>query len=171
VRILKFFLAVAAALLIHLVGVQLFPAFPRFLDVFVVVVVLNALTGDSLGALLGGLLVGLLQDTLAGGLYGLYGIADTIVGYATARLAQRLVIQRATGVLGIVSFAAALQQVILVALSFLLLPDAILPNPLGVAMKAAISGAAGMLAYVAGSRWRRGYESRRRGRMSRLRLS
>lgn len=168
--VLKLLLGLGAAVLIHLAGARLFPQFPVVIDVFLVAVALHALSGNSLAALLVGLLVGLLQDTLSGGPYGLYGIADTIVGYSIARLAQRLVVQRATGIFAVVSFALVLQQALVALLTFLLLPDPPLPDPLWVAVKALSSGAIGMLAYVAAGEWNRVSESRRRGRMNRLRL-
>jgi rod shape-determining protein MreD len=171
VRVLKFLAALAAAVLVHLAGMQLVPAFTRLVDVFLVVVVLCGLQGDSLAALLAGLAVGFVHDSLTGGPFGLFGFADTIVGYSTARLAQRLVIQRATGVLGVVGFAAVLQQAIVVALAFLLLPQPALPDPLWVVARAALCGLLGMAVHIAGRRWRRAAEARRRGRMSRLRLS
>jgi rod shape-determining protein MreD len=167
---LKLLAAVAFAVLVHLGGQQLFPGFARAIDVFVVVVVLHALAGNSLSGMLVGLSVGLLYDTLTNGPFGLFGFADTMIGYGTARLAQRLVIQRATGVLAVVSFATVLQQAVLVAVTFLLLPDPALPDPVWVAVKAGACGAIGMAAHVTVRRWRRGAESRRRSRMSRLRL-
>ena len=100
------------------------------------VVALHGLRGNSLSALLVGLLVGLLQDTLTSGPFGLFGFADTIVGYVTARLAQRLVIQRPTGVLALVSFASALQQAITVGLAFLLLPAPAPPSPVWAVVRA-----------------------------------
>jgi rod shape-determining protein MreD len=170
VRALKFLAALTVALLVHLVGVRLWPAFPRVVDVFLVVVVLHALDGESLPGMLGGLAAGLVNDALSGGLYGLYGFADTLVGYGTARIAQRLVIQRSAGVLGIVAFAAAAQQAVLVVLAFLLQTDPGLPQPGWVAARAAVCGAVGMACHVAGRRWRRAVESRRRGRMRKLRI-
>lgn len=169
-RALKFFGALALAVLIHFIGVKVSPTFARAVDVFLVVVVLHALEGNSLSALLVGLLVGLFHDTLTNGPFGLFGFADTIVGYGTARLAQRLVIQRATGVLAVVAFASALQQAIVVGLASLLLPEPALPEAWWVAVQAGTCGVIGMAAYVASSRWRRSSEARRRGRMSRLRL-
>jgi rod shape-determining protein MreD len=171
VRALKLFAGIALAVLAHFVGMQVSPGFGRVLDVFLVVVVLYALEGGSLSSIFVGFFVGLLHDTLSGGgHFGLFGFADTIVGYGTARLAQRLVIQRATGVLGVVAFASALQQVIVVGLTFLLLPDPALPDPLWVAIKAGACGLLGMAAYVAGRHWRSTLEGRRRSRMNRLRL-
>ncbi len=169
-RALKLLAGLGAALLLHLAGTQLYGGFGRFLDLFLVVVVLYALEGETLSAIFVGLLVGLLHDTLTGGPFGLFGFADTIVGYGTARLAQHLVIQRATGVLGVVAFASALQQAIVVALTFLLLPEPSLPEPFGVAVQAVVCGLLGMAAYVAGRHWRQGLDTRRRNRMNRLRL-
>ncbi|HEX2223429.1 MAG TPA: rod shape-determining protein MreD [Thermoanaerobaculia bacterium] len=170
-RALKLLAGLAAAVLVHLAGLQLYGGFARFIDVFLVVVVLYALEGETLSAIFVGMLVGLLHDSLSGGPFGLFGFADTIVGYGTARLAQHLVIQRATGVLGVVAFASALQQAIVVALTFLLLPEPALPEPYWVAVQAGACGLVGMAAYIAGRRWRQGMDTRRRNRMSRLRLS
>jgi rod shape-determining protein MreD len=171
VSALKLLGAVAVAVLLHLLGMRLMPSlFIQVVDVFLVVVVLYALEGSSLGALLAGLLVGLLHDNLSSTPYGLFGFTDTIVGYTTARLAQRLVIQRSTGVLALVSFAAVAQQAIVAGLTFLLLPAPELPNPLWVAIKAGVCGVLGMLIHIAMINWRRSSEARRRGRMSRLRL-
>jgi rod shape-determining protein MreD len=170
VHALKLFGALAAAVLAHLVIMHLVPSVAPFIDVFLVVVVLYALEASSLAALLAGLVFGLLFDTLTGQPYGLFGFADTIVGYTTARLAQRLVIQRSTGVLALVSFASVAQQAIVVGLTFLLLPASELPNPVVVAVRAGACGVLGMLIYIATIHWRRSSETRRRGRMSRLRL-
>jgi len=171
VRALRFFAGLVLAVLAHLAAMQFFPGLARLVDVFVVVVVVFALEGESLSALFVGLLVGLVHDSLTNGPFGLYGFADTIVGYSTARLAQRLVIQRATGVLAVVGFAAVLQEAIVVALAFMLLPDPALPNPIWVAVRAGACGVLGMVVHIAGRRWRRTAEARRRNRMSRLRLS
>ncbi|HLX07215.1 MAG TPA: hypothetical protein VKY89_05075 [Thermoanaerobaculia bacterium] len=164
----------AFAVLVHFLGTRLLPAFPQRVDVFLVVVTLSALDGATLPAMLFGLLAGQVQDTLAGGNFGLFGFADTAVAYGMARLAQRLVIQRATGVFAVVSFASLLQQVIVAALAFLLLPNPSLPGPLSLlaqdAVKAAVCGLLGMMIYGAARRFRLAAEARRRGRMGRLRL-
>jgi rod shape-determining protein MreD len=168
--VLKFFAAVAAAVLFHLLGVKLSSNFTLVLDVFLVVVVLYGLEGNSLAALFAGMFVGLVHDSLTGAPFGLFGFADTIIGYGAARLAQRLVIQRATGVLAVVAFASALQQAIVVGLAFLLLPAPELPSPLWVAVQAGACGVLGLAVYIASGHWRRTADARRRGRMSRLRL-
>jgi rod shape-determining protein MreD len=167
---LKFFAGLIAAVLVHLALMQLWPDLARVVDVFLVVVVLNGLGGNSLAGLFAGLLVGMVHDTLTNNPFGLFGFADTIVGYSTARLAQRLVIQRPTGVLAVVSFAAALQEAIVVALMVMLLPDPELPTPFAVAVRAGLCGVLGMFLYIVGKRWLSGADARRRNRMSRLRL-
>lgn len=167
---LKLLAGLVAAVLVHLGLMQIWPDLARMVDVFLVLVVLQGLGGNSLASLFVGLLVGLAHDSLTGNPFGLFGFADTIVGYGTARLAQHLVIQRATGVLGVVTFASAAQQAVVVGLAFLLLPEPSLPEPLWVAVKAVACGVLGMAAYVAGRRWRSGMDTRRRNRMNRLRL-
>jgi rod shape-determining protein MreD len=170
VRALRFFAALGLAIVVHLIGVRIDPGFARAVDVFIVLIALHALDGSSLSALFVGLLVGLVHDTLTGGLFGFFGFAGTIVGYGTARLAQRLVIQRPTGVLAVVSFATALEQTIVVGLAFLLLPDPPLPDPLWIAIQSGVCGVLGAIVYVLTGHWRRNAEARRRNRMSRLRL-
>src|SRR3978361_1642260 len=110
-------------------------------------------TGDGFLAVVVGLIAGLLQDTLTSGPFGLFGFADTIVGYVTARLAQRLVIQRPTGVLAVVGFASALQQAVVVVLTLVLLPSPELPSPLWVAVRAGPTGVLGLAVYVAMGNW------------------
>ncbi|HEX6901803.1 MAG TPA: rod shape-determining protein MreD [Thermoanaerobaculia bacterium] len=169
-QVLRLVAAVALAVLAHFVGMSLSPLFGRVVDVFLVVVALHGLRGNSLSGLLVGLLVGLLHDSLTGGPFGLFGFADTIIGYVMARLAQRLVIQRATGVLAVVAFASALQQAVVVGLILLLLPAPELPSPLWVAIQAGACGVLGLVVHIASGHWRRTADARRRGRMSRLRL-
>jgi rod shape-determining protein MreD len=173
-RAAKLAAGLAAAVVLQLVGTRLLPSLPQRLDLFLVVVALSALDGQTLQAVVFGLLAGLVQDTLAGGNFGLFGFADTAVAYGMARLAQRLVIQRATGVFAVVSFASLLQQVILAALAFLLLPNPSLPAPLTMlgqaAARAAACGVLGMVIWGVTGRMRLTLEARRRGRMGRLRL-
>jgi rod shape-determining protein MreD len=168
--VLKFFAAVVVAALFHFLGVRLIPNFGLVIDVFLVVAVLYGLEADSLAALFAGMFLGLVHDSLSGGPFGLFGFADTIIGYGAARLAQRLVIQRATGVLALVSFATVAQQAIVIGLAFLLLPSLEVPNPVWVAIRAGACGLLGMSIHIASAHWRRTSEARRRGRMSRLRL-
>lgn len=167
---LRYLAALGAALLLHLIGARIHPHLPQAIDWFLPVLVLLALSGSSFAGIAGGLAAGLFQDGLTGGLYGLHGFADTLVGYATARLAQRLVIQRAVGVFAIASFASALQQVILIGLSLFLLPQASVPEPFWVVVRSLSTGLVGMLIYSGSDRFRKAAESHRKQRLSRLRM-
>ena len=112
----KFFFALLAAYLVQLVGVSVSPLFPRIVDPFLLVVVWYSMRTGPLGAELIGTATGLLQDGLSGGLFGLHAFADTVVGYAVALAAQRVVVgQQAARVL-IFAASAALQQLVLVGL-------------------------------------------------------
>lgn len=112
----RFLVALLGAYLVHLVGVTASPAFPRIIDPFLLVVVWYSMRTGPLGAELIGTATGLLQDSLSGGLFGLFAFADTLVGYGVALAAQRVVVgQQAARVL-IFAAAAALQQLVLVVL-------------------------------------------------------
>jgi len=167
-RALRFLAGLAVALLVHLVGVRLWPQFTLAVDVFLVIVVFAGLDGDALAGLLAGVAAGAVQDTLTGGVYGLYGLADTIVGYLAARLAQRVVIQRATGVMLLFLAAAAAQQAILVALALVLFADPALPGLLWVLLKCGTAAVLGLGLFLARGQWRARYDSWRRSRTARL---
>lgn len=134
-RGLKFVVALVGVLLLHLVAVRLVPSFPRYLDLFLVLTVLNALNGNSLTGLVGGLVAGLVADSLSGSLYGLHSFAGTLVGYGTARVAQQFFVQHLAVVGLFVSLAAAFQQIVLLGLRLFLLADPEIPSLGGLALK------------------------------------
>lgn len=166
---LRFAGALLVAVVAHLVASQVYPQFPRSADLLLVLTVFNGLRGNLAAGMLGGLAAGLVTDALTGGLYGMHGIADTILGYATAFASQRLVIQRATGVTLVFALAAASQQAILVVLALALVAEPRLPDLPWLVLKVVSSGLLG-LALTVGSRWARGRWTRWRGsRRARLR--
>lgn len=168
-RLLRIAAALAAAVLAHAAGAWLWPSFPRAVDLFLVVAVLVGLRGSSVAGMLTGMTCGLVHDALSGGLYGLHGFADTILGYGTARVSQRLVIQRASGLL-LVFFAASLVKLAIVwGLRFVLPVPAVTPEPLQL-LGALINGAVGLALVTLGKRRHAWAESRRRSRLSKLRF-
>lgn len=169
-RALKVVLGLAAALLVHVIGVWAFPALPRYLDLFLVVAVLNALGGSSAAGLLGGTAAGLVHDTLSGRLYGFHGFADTIVGYAVARAAQRLDIARPGAVLVTVALATLLQQAVLIALAHLFTDPGEPPELVPVLVRAVADGAVAALLWSFTTRVRGARERVRRKRMAKIRL-
>lgn len=167
----RFALALGLAILVHALGVRLHPVFGQAIDLFLVLAVLNALDGDSRAGLLGGLAAGTAHDALAGGLFGLFGFADTLIGYGVARLSQRLVIERPSGVLPVAAVAAVVQQAVAVGLALALLPEPRLPDPLWLAIRAAVVAVLGTLFFALGRWWRGGTDRRRRRRRERIQLS
>ena len=167
-RILRFLLGLGIALLVHFVGLQLVPQFPLAVDLFLIVLVFQGIDGDALAGLLAGITIGLVQDTLGGGIYGLYGVTDTVVGYATAKVAQRVVIQRATGVMLAFTLASAAQQVLLAAQARAVFPDPVLPQPLWALLRVAITAVLGLMVWTALGSWRARYASWRSSRTSRV---
>ncbi len=127
-KLLGFLLGLAAAAALHTLGARLAAGFPAAFDLFLVVVVYNSLSSRLAWSTAGGSAAGLLRDVLSGGLYGLHGFADTLVAYLTARLRERLVIQKPLQVGLLFALAAATQLVILAILQFLLVSGADLPG-------------------------------------------
>lgn len=168
-RSLKFAAGLLAALLLHLAGTALWPQFPRALDLFLIVLVLHALDGSTLAGLLGGMAAGLVTDVLAGGPYGLYGFADTILGYSSAFLAQRLVVRRLSAVLILLALAAAVQQAILIAMALLFVPGSALPAQPWPFVKVVAVGVVGALAFQGRAMLMARYGRWRRGRSAKLR--
>jgi rod shape-determining protein MreD len=170
VQVLRFSAALAAVVLVHLAGSWAWSEFPRALDLFVVLVVANAREGRSLRGLVGGMVAGLAHDVLSGGPYGLFGIADTILGYFTARAAQRVIIERASMVLLVVAAATLAQQAILMALQATVMEQAEPPAPLWWGGKAAATGLVAFGLDVGAGALRRSRERRRFDRVDRLRF-
>lgn len=166
----RFLAALALVLVAHLSGMRLFSDFSRVFDLFLVLTVLNALDGLSLRGMLGGLVCGLMADTFSGQPFGLQGFADTLAGYVTARIAQRLVTRRWAGLLAVLVAAALLQQSILVLLTALLIPDPELPQLEWVAVRVATSAILGLFFYLAENRARQRLEANRRTRKTPLKL-
>jgi rod shape-determining protein MreD len=149
---------------------RLFSDFSRIFDLFLVLTVLNALDGRSLPGMLGGLICGLMADTFSGLPFGLHGFADTLAGYATARIAQRLATRRWAGLAAVLLAAAVLQQSTLILLTAWLIPDPGLPELAWVAVRVGTSAILGLFFYLAGARARQRLETSRRTRKTPLKL-
>jgi rod shape-determining protein MreD len=167
-RAVRFLLLILGALAVHFVGVRAVPGFSAVVDPFVVALVFSALDASPFGGLVCGVVIGATQDTVSGGLYGLYGLADTVVGYVAAVVAQRVVIQRWPGVMLAFAAGAALQQLVLVFVAFLVLGDPELPGVAALAIKPAAAAALGLGLFVATQRGRTRLESWRRSRTAKI---
>lgn len=169
-RPLRFLVALALTVLLHALLVGLGARSLQVVDVFLVLIVLNALHGSSLAGLLGGTATGLAEDVLSGVVFGLHGFVGTIIGYAASRISQRLVLRRAAGVLLLIAAAVLVQAALLLGLSALVLPELLLPDPLWLLIRAAVSGVLGALVYVSVVSWQQGADVRRLRRTRRLKL-
>lgn len=167
-RLLRFALALLVAALAHFVGVRVHHAFPLAVDVFLVVLVAQALGGGEGWALFVGVVVGFVEDTFNGRLFGLYWCADTIVAYLCAVVAQRVVVQRASGVFVAYFTAAVVQQALLIGLVLAVMPEAGPAEWTWIVIKAGSAALLGTAAYLAAAALRRRFGLWRRGRGARL---
>lgn len=143
-RFLKFLGAMAAAALLHFLGSRLWPAFPQAADLFLLVAALEARHGNPATGMFAGLACGWTTDALTGGPFGLFGVADTVVGYFTARAAQQLVVQRTSGLTALFAAGAAAQQAILAGLALLFRDEVELPDPFWLTVKVAVTALLGL---------------------------
>lgn len=169
-RALRLAIALAVAAAIQFAGMELFPWFSQAVDLFLVILVFHAMDGNSLAGMLGGCASGLLTDALTGSPFGLFSLADTLVGYGTAVTAQRLVIQRASSSLLVFSLSTAVQQVLVLGISLLLLPDPEVPEIGWVAIRVATSGVLGLVLYLSSTRLRGRLDEWRRTRTGKIRF-
>ena len=160
-----------AAVLAHLAAAALAPEAPRFLDLFALVAILSGLSARPLVGLLGGVLAGFTHDLLAGSPFGLYAFADTFAGYLSARVSQRIVLERASAIMLATMVATLVQQSILYLLVTALLTDLTAQSPIWWVVKAAANGLLAFMITAGQGGLEGARERRRRDRVDRLRLS
>ena len=168
-RSLRFALSLVIVVLLHAIGVRVLPGFSQAVDLFLVLVLFNAVNASLGAGLLGGLAAGMVADALTGSLYGLHGAADTLIGYGAALASQRLVIQRPATVMLLFAVAAVAQQALLFGLRMLLLADPSLPDPAWLVARVLTVGILGLVGYAGQRQFASGVEKWRRTRRSRLR--
>ncbi|MBZ0113782.1 MAG: rod shape-determining protein MreD [Thermoanaerobaculia bacterium] len=139
------------------------------IDLLLVIVVWIALSSGSVGGQVVGMLAGFLSDGLMGGTFGLYAIADTLVGYLAAVLRQRVVLQRSVLVL-MFAAAAAAQVLIVMSLNFLFVGGSEPPSWIAVGSRIVTTAALGGALLAIEGRTRSEWGLWQRRRRSRLRL-
>ncbi len=169
-RFVRFIAGLGLATVLHFAGAQLFPNFSQAVDLFLLVVALEARHGSPVAGMFAGLAVGLLADGLSGGPYGLYGFADTAVGFGIALAAQQLVVQRTTGLAGVFAAGASAQQAILAALARLFRDQAELPDPLWLLVKVGTTALLGLAWTASANAVTRRLRFRRAHRATRIQL-
>ena len=168
--VLKFVLALLTCLLAHSLGVRLWSEFPVYVDLFLILTVAWAFETTTLTGLAVGIATGLTADTLAGGLFGLNGFANTLIGYLTAFSVMHLAKMTTSGAALLYALASAAQQVVLVVLLMLLVANGAPPALSAMLWKTVIAGLAGVLVFRGRRRFSRTLDEWRQARESRLRF-
>jgi rod shape-determining protein MreD len=169
-RGLSFAAALVAALLLHLLATTLVAEWSLAVDLLLLVVVFNALDGNTLAGMLGGVVAGWVTDSLVGPAFGLFGLVDTIIGYGAAFSVQRIVIQRPAGAALFFAAAAACQQGLVLGLNLLLLSAPEIPAYHWLLVKAGTAGLLGGLLFYSKQRLASRYDLWRHTRKTRIRL-
>jgi rod shape-determining protein MreD len=88
-------LAIALALALQTTLDRFLSRAPATVDLVLVAVVYVALTNGPVGGMLAGSVAGLIQDSLAGGLVGVGGLAKSIVGFFAGAFGQQFIVTAA----------------------------------------------------------------------------
>lgn len=169
-RLLRFIGALAVVIVLQVIAVSWWPGAARFLDLFSLVAVFYALSGELLPAILVGAAFGLAHDAFSGGPFGLHGFADTLMAYMVALAAQRLVLGRALSVFLLFAVATLFERLVLVGLLALLLPRLTSLQLPWLALAILINGLLGVLLFEARKRLRARRSLRGLARASKIRL-
>jgi rod shape-determining protein MreD len=149
VRALRFAIGLLVALLVHLFVVVLGPEAAGAVDPFLLLIVLFALDGNVLAALIGGCVAGLTEDAVTGGLFGLYGLAGTVVGFVAARTTHQLSLERRRFVALLFSLAAVIQQMVVQGMLVLLNAEQEMPSLTLLAIRVVLAAVFGSMLVTA----------------------
>ena len=167
-RALRFGIGLVLALLIHFFAVALGPEAAGVLDPFLLLIVFFALDGNVLAAVVLGCITGLTQDVVTGGLFGLYGVAGTIVGWVAARTTHSLSLERRRFVALLFSLAAVIQQIVVQALLVMLATEQEMPSLGVLGLRILLAAVLGSLLVGAWARLESTLRQRRRERRPRV---
>lgn len=166
---LRFALALIGVALLHALVVRVVPGLAPYIDLFLILTVAWAFDSTTLTGLAVGLAAGLTADAFAGGLYGLNGFANTLVGYLTAFSVANLAKMNTSGAALLYAVAAIIQQAVLTLLVVLLIPNGV-PPALGAVVGTTVTTAVGGIIVFRGRarfartlvRWKQARESKLR---------
>ena len=168
-RLLELSAGLIAATVLHTAAVRSVPESALLIDFFLIATLFLTLGRHAAWAILVGTVLGLAHDALSGGPYGLHGFANTFVAWAAALLQTRLVVQGGLEIALLFSLAAALQQAVLAALQFFLVPSSELPQAWSMLMIMVTTGLAGALLATGSRRLQtaiRAWKEQRRRRLT-----
>ena len=168
--VLRFVIALVLATFLHSLGVRVWGDFALYVDLFLLLTVAWAFESSTLTGLAVGLAAGLTADGFSGGLYGLNGIANTLVGYGTAFAVSNLAKMNTSSAALLYALAAVAQQSILLVLVLLMVPDPALPPLAAMIAKVAITAVLGAMIFKGRRKFFRMLGSWRRTKESQLRF-
>lgn len=168
-RALRFLASLVVVVLAHSLGVHLWGDFAVFIDLFLVLTIAWAFEATTLTGLAVGLAAGLAADAFSGGIYGLNGFANTLVGYLTALSVANLSKMSTSGAAIVSALAAVAQQAVMTLLVFVMVAEPSAPALVPMIWKIGFTAVAGAglfslrrrLVKLTGS-WRRAREARLR---------
>jgi rod shape-determining protein MreD len=170
-KLLRNLIGLMAMMGLHIVVQQFLPSLGRVLDPFVVWVVLQGLSASPLRGMSAGLVAGWCEDALSGeSLFGLHGVAGTIVGYLVAQATRQLSTTSLPVVGLLFAVAAALHEALLMALQMLLSASPATLDPTWVGLRALVNGCFGVLLLGAGEKAGQWGQEFRQSRKRRIRF-
>ncbi|HKI86398.1 MAG TPA: hypothetical protein VKA53_06610 [Thermoanaerobaculia bacterium] len=169
-RIARTLLALALVVVLQVLIVDWWPGAAHFVDLFSLVVVLYALSGELVPAILVGAAVGLAHDAFSGAPFGLHGFADTLTAYVTALAARQLVVGRALGAFALVAAATLFERLVLVGLLALLVPGPVAVRFPWLLLAVLVNGVLGALLFALGLRLRERRSQRGQTRSTKIRF-
>ncbi|MEM9554827.1 MAG: rod shape-determining protein MreD [Acidobacteriota bacterium] len=169
-QIARYLAGLCLAAVVHVLGLRLSSGFFSIVDPFLILTVVHSLRHGPAWSAVGGSVAGLTEDALTGGLYGLFGFANTLVAYVSAQVQGRFVVQQPLQVALLCALAAALQVVTLSLLQFAMVAHGELPSAAATAAKMVTTGLAGSGLWMLTNRVRASISRRRLERSRRLRI-
>lgn len=168
---LRYLFGLAAVVVLHVALQQFTPGLGRIVDPFVVWIVLQGLSAVPVRGMLSGLVAGWCEDALSGErLFGLHGVAGTIIGYLVAQATRQLSTTSLPVVGLLFAVAAAAHEAILLALQILLSASPVALDPAWVGLRAAANGVFGVLLIRSGERAERWGSDYKRSRKRKVRF-
>ncbi len=164
VRAARFVGVLAAVALVDMLFGAISSKAAETVDLFVLLVVLNSVPGDSLRGLAGGLAAGLIQDLVTLSVPGLHGVACCVVGYGAARVSQRVLATERLVTLTLIAIGVLVHQAVVIGLFAMLELAQFRPGAGAVLLRVVLTTAVGLVVLWVKDRMRGRRESRTKRR-------
>ena len=162
--------ALLLAVLVHVVLMRFLPPVARLVDPFMVLVVVFALETRPLGGMVAGTAAGLTKDALTGSLYGLHGVALTIIGFVVARIARSVTANQPAVIGLLLAIGVLVESAVLLVLLRLLSREVLAPELIWVGARTGVTALLGVAVVSSAGRSLRRFELWKRIRRRRVKL-